>query len=53
LEKLHDQKARMPEPDYYAAMEKILRQLAALYVPTGAATPLPPGTSQPTPAPTT
>jgi len=35
LEKLHDQKPKMPEADYYAALEKLLRQLAALYAPAG------------------
>jgi hypothetical protein len=54
LEKLHDQKTKMPEADYYAALEKLLRQLAALYVPAGgAASPATATGGQPTPPPTT
>jgi hypothetical protein len=33
LAKLRTQKAQMAEADYYAALEKIFRQLAAIYVP--------------------
>ncbi len=54
LEKLHDLKTKLSEAAYYAAVEKILRQLAALYVPPGgAASASPTPQSQPPPTPTT
>jgi hypothetical protein len=41
LESLRGQKARLGEDGYYAALEPILRELAALYVPPAPAAPAP------------